>query len=73
MPGAGGTAERRAADSEIIGKIREILREQYSRAERLVEQNYEKVKRLANALLEKNSLDEEEIISVLEGEDDAVF
>jgi len=67
------SAERRAADSEILGKIREILKEQYSRAEQLVEQNYEKVKLLADTLLEKNSLDEEEIISILKGENNAAF
>jgi ATP-dependent Zn protease len=67
------SAERRSTDSEILGKIRVILKEQYSRAEHLVEQNYEKVKQLANALLEKNSLDEEEIITILEGENDEIF
>lgn len=67
------SVERRSADPEILGRIRDILKEQYSRAEQLVEQNYEKVKRLANVLLEKNSLDEEEIISVLEGDNNAVF
>ena len=67
------SAERRSADPEILGKIREILKEQYRRAEQLVEHNYEKVKRLASILLEKNYLDEEEIISVLEGDNNAVF
>ena len=67
------SVERRSVDPEILGKIREILKEQYSRAEHLIEENYDKVKRLANALVEKNSLDEEEIISILEGENDAVF
>ncbi len=58
--------ERRASDSYITGKIREILKEQYSRTEQLVKENYSKIKLLANALLEKNSLDEEEIIQILD-------
>ncbi len=60
------SSERRT-DIYITNKIREILKEQYSRAEHLVEQNYDKIKMLANVLFEKNSLDEEEIIFILDG------
>ena len=60
------SADMRARDPYVIGKIREILREQYNRAERLVEENYAKIKELAKALLEKNSLDEEEIRAILD-------
>ena len=60
------SADMRARDPYVIGKIREILREQYNRAERLVEENYAKIKELAKALLEKNSLDEEEIKAILD-------
>ena len=60
------STERRANDGELTTAIRALLGEQYRRCQTLIEQNYEKVKTLANVLLEKNSLDEEEIVSVLE-------
>lgn len=59
------TAEMRSTDSCVLNKIKEILKEQYARSERLVKQNYAKIKTLAQILLEKNSLDEEEIITIL--------
>ena len=54
-------------EPEVISKVRGVLREQYVRAELLVEECFDKIRKIANALLEKNSLDEEEIATIIDG------
>lgn len=55
-------------DSEFAeNKVRQILNEQYRRAKEIIGQNKEKFDRMVFALLEKNSLDENEIKEIAKG------
>ena len=52
---------------EIDDEVRTIIREQYTRARALLEENRDKLERIAEALLERETLDREEIEAVMGG------
>ncbi len=52
---------------EIDEEVRRIVEEQYAVAKAVVTENREKLERLAHALLERETLDSEEISAALDG------
>jgi cell division protease FtsH len=52
---------------EIDGEVRRIIEEQYARAIKVLEDNRTQLNRLAEALLERETLDTEEITAAIEG------
>ncbi len=57
-----------ATSEEIDAEVRKIINDQYARARTLIEGNREKLDALARALLERETLDREEIDAVMAGE-----
>ena len=58
------------ATAELVDKeIRRIIDEQYARARTIVEENREKIDKMANALLEWETLDSEQIDDIMAGRD----
>jgi cell division protease FtsH len=51
---------------EIDQEVRRIIQEQYTRARNLLEENRDKLDRIANALLERETLDHEELQAIME-------
>jgi cell division protease FtsH len=68
MPGPrrGEYSERTA--NEIDAEVHRIITEQYDRVNALLRANLEKLEAMAKALLERETLDSEEIIAVMEGQ-----
>jgi cell division protease FtsH len=54
---------------EIDAEVRRIIQEQYRRAYNLIKSNEEKLDAIAHALLERETLDREEIDAVMEGKE----
>jgi len=54
---------------EIDQEVRSIVQEQYARVKELISANREKLERLSNALIERETLDSEEIAAVIEARD----
>jgi cell division protease FtsH len=54
--------------AEIDAEVRRILDEQYGVAKRLITENVDALKRLAAAVLERETLDAEEIDQIIKGE-----
>jgi cell division protease FtsH len=52
---------------EIDDEVRRIIRVQYERARKLLEENLDKLDAIANALLERETIDAEELAAILEG------
>ena len=52
---------------EIDSEVRRIVTEQYARARAVMEANRDKLDALANALLERETLDREEVAAIVEG------
>jgi len=52
---------------EIDQEVRAIVEEQYTRAQTLIRENRDKLNRLAEGLLVRETLDSEEILAVIEG------
>jgi cell division protease FtsH len=67
MPGPrrGEYSEKTA--NEIDGEVHRIISEQYERVNALLRGNMDKLEGMANALLERETLDSEEIVAVMEG------
>ncbi len=53
---------------EIDDEVRRIISEQYARARGLLEANQDKLESIANALLERETLDRDEIEAIMKGE-----
>ncbi|MEM9190639.1 MAG: ATP-dependent zinc metalloprotease FtsH [Myxococcota bacterium] len=53
---------------EIDGEVRRIIQEQYDRARKLLEENADILDRIAEALLERETLDTEELTALMAGE-----
>ena len=51
---------------EIDNEVRRIITEQYARARTIIEGNRDKLDRIANALLERETLDAEELDAIME-------
>ncbi len=56
-----------ATMQKVDGEIRRIIDEQYGLARRLIEANRDKIEAMANALLEWETLDSEQIEDIMEG------
>jgi cell division protease FtsH len=52
---------------EIDDEVRRIIQGQYERARKLIEANLEKLDAIANALLERETIDSEELLAIMEG------
>ncbi len=67
----GGSAKTisEATQQKVDAEIRSILDTQYALAHRLLEENREKVEKMAKALLEWETLDAEQITDIMEGRD----
>ncbi len=52
---------------EIDDEVRRIIQEQYERARKLIEENLDKLDAIANALLERETIDSEELAAILDG------
>jgi cell division protease FtsH len=67
MPGPrrGEYSEKTARD--IDEEVYRIVAEQYTRVSELIKANVDKLEAMAKALLERETLDSEEIIAVMEG------
>jgi cell division protease FtsH len=56
--------------AEMVDKeIRRIIDEQYARARKIIEDNRDKVEKMAKALLEWETIDAEQINDIMEGKD----
>ncbi len=52
---------------EIDAEVRSIIQEQYARSRKLIEENRDKLDALAHALLERETIDREEVEAVMQG------
>ena len=57
---------------EIDREVRRVVMDNYNRAREIIDGNLDKLKLLAEALLEKESLDGDEVLAIIEGKEDLV-